>query len=68
MEKSKKLANVQDMNTFFIVPESQTSKSGLAYFSNYGDTHTIHPHRITDWGADFTVAQFQKNITKRVDR
>jgi hypothetical protein len=64
MEKSKKLANVQDMNTFFIVPESQTSKSGLAYFSKYGDTHTIHPHRITDWRADFTVAQFQKNITK----
>jgi hypothetical protein len=64
MEKSKKLANVQDMNTFFIVPESQTSKSGLAYFSKYGDTHTIHPHRTTDWRADFTVAEFEKNITK----
>ena len=64
MEKSKKLANVQDMNTFFIVSESQTSKSGLAYFSKYGDTHTIHPHRITDWTAGFTVSQFQKNVTK----
>lgn len=64
MEKSKNLANVQDMNTFFIVSESQTSKSGLDYFSKYGDTHTIHPHRITDWTAGFTVSQFQKNITK----
>jgi hypothetical protein len=64
MEKSKSLANVKDMNTFFIVPESQTSKAGLEYFSKYGDTHTIHPHRITDWTASFTTSQFQKNITK----
>jgi PKD repeat protein len=35
-------------DTFFIVPSSDTTKAGLDYFSQYGDTHTIHPHGV-DW-------------------
>lgn len=37
-------------DTFFIVPSSDTTKAGLDYFSQYGDTHAIHPHGV-DWNS-----------------
>lgn len=66
MEISKNLTDVKNLNTFFIIPDSiQTTKAGLDYYSHYGDTHTIHPHYITDWTSNtYNISQFQKNITK----
>lgn len=69
METSKNLTAIKNLNTFFIIPDStKTKKTGLDYYAQYGDTHTIHPHYITDWTSDaFNVSQFQKNITKAED-
>lgn len=69
METSKNLTDVRNLNTFFIIPDStKTKKTGLDYYAQYGDTHTIHPHYITDWTSDaFNVSQFQKNITNAED-
>ena len=65
MEASKNLAAVKDMNTFFIVPGSdETTKSGIQYYSKYGDTHTIHPHDIADWTAPHSSKKFKKDIMK----
>lgn len=65
MEISKNLTDVKNLNTFFIIPDSnKTKKTGLDYYAQYGDTHTIHPHYITDWTSKaYNVSQFQKNIT-----
>jgi len=65
MEASKSLTDVKNLNTFFIIPNStKTTKTGLDYYAQYGDTHTIHPHFITDWtSSDYSISQFQKNVT-----
>jgi hypothetical protein len=57
-------------DTFFIVPSSDTTKAGLDYFSRYGDTHTIHPHRV-DWSnlnsaTDSNVTMYE-NITNHAE-
>lgn len=53
-------------DTFFIVPGSDTTKAGLDYFSQYGDTHTIHPHGV-DWSdinsATVSNVTMYENIT-----
>lgn len=54
-----------NVNTFFIIPTPpDTSKTGLAYYERYGDTHTIHPHDIDDWTVSKSVYKFQTNLTK----
>lgn len=65
MEASKNLTDVKNLNTFFIIPNStKTTKTGLDYYAQYGDTHTIHPHFITDWTSSaYNISQFQKNVT-----
>lgn len=65
MEASKSLTDVKNLNTFFIIPNStKTTKTGLDYYAQYGDTHTIHPHLITDWTSSaYNISQFQKNVT-----
>lgn len=65
MEARKSLTDVKNLNTFFIIPNStKTTKTGLDYYAQYGDTHTIHPHFITDWtSSDYSISQFQKNVT-----
>ncbi len=65
MEASKSLTDVKNLNTFFIIPNStKTTKTGLDYYAQYGDTHTIHPHFITDWtSSDYSISQFQENVT-----
>ena len=40
-----------DVNTFFIIPDNSTSKTQLAYYTRYGDTHTLHPHFKDNYGA-----------------
>lgn len=57
-------------DTFFVVPCSYTTKKGLDYFSQFGDTHTIHPHGV-DWtdensATNSNVTRFE-NITNDVD-
>jgi hypothetical protein len=53
-------------DTFFIIPSSDTTKAGLDYFSQYGDTHTIHPHGV-DWSnvnsATINNVSIYENIT-----
>jgi hypothetical protein len=64
MEKSHGLVPA-NTNTFFIIPTPpDTSKAGLEYYSQYGDTHTIHPHDIDDWTISKSVSKFQTNLTK----
>ena len=53
-------------DTFFVVPSSDTTKAGLDYLSQFGDTHTIHPHGI-DWNdknlaTNNNVMMFEKII------
>lgn len=69
MEASKSLTDVKNLNTFFIIPNStKTTKTGLDYYAQYGDTHTIHPHLITDWtSSDYSISQFQENVTGAED-
>ena len=47
-------------DTFFIIPGSDTTKKGLNYLSQFGDTHTIHPHGV-DW-TDVNTAS-NSNVT-----
>ncbi|MFY9199787.1 MAG: PKD domain-containing protein [Methanosarcina flavescens] len=47
-------------DTFFIIPDSDTTKKGLNYLSQFGDTHTIHPHGV-DW-TDVNTAS-SSNVT-----
>lgn len=47
-------------DTFFIVPDSDTTKEGLDYLSQFGDTHTNHPHGV-DW-TDVNTAS-NSNVT-----
>jgi PKD repeat protein len=53
-------------DTFFVVPSSVTTKEGLDYLSQFGDTHTTHPHGV-DWtdihtATNSNVSMFE-NIT-----
>lgn len=33
-----------ELNTFYIIPSSNMTDSKLTYYSQYGDTHTLHSH------------------------
>jgi PKD repeat protein len=36
------------INTFYVLPSADMIGSQLTYYSQYGDTHTLHPH-LTVW-------------------
>jgi hypothetical protein len=67
MEKTHGIDPVS-INTFFIIPDSNTDLKGLQYFSQNGDTHTLHPHDITVWDNSQKVSQYKSdfNIAKGI--
>ena len=55
------------VNTFFIIPSADTLKSALQYYTANGDTHTLHPHVIDNYGAVWdatgtSLATYQSKI------
>jgi len=52
------------VNTFFIIPSNYTSATGLNGYSQDGDTHTLHPHYITDWTNNQSVTAYTAHIMR----
>ena len=51
------------LNTFYIIPSSDMTGSQLTYYSQYGDTHTLHPH-LTVWDtANVSLDTYIADIT-----
>lgn len=50
------------LNTFYIIPSSYMTEPRLTYYSQYGDTHTLHPH-LTVWDKDsVSLATYTSNV------
>ena len=47
-EKNAGITTPSILNTFFVIPESDTSAAEMAYYTSNGDTHTLHPHVTAD--------------------
>lgn len=54
--------NPASVNTFFIIPDSNTDKTGLQFFAQNGDTHTLHPHNIAVWDNSQSVSAYVSDI------
>jgi hypothetical protein len=63
MERAHGL-NPINVNTFFIIPTNDTTDSGLIDYSQNGDTHTLHPHYITDWTNNQSVSDYDAAIMR----
>ncbi|WP_410508553.1 PKD domain-containing protein [Methanosarcina hadiensis] len=52
-----------EINTFYIIPSTYMTGDKLTYYSQYGDTHTLHPHwKVWDL-SNVSVATYVANIT-----
>jgi len=50
------------LNTFYIIPSSDMVSSQLTYYSQYGDTHTLHPHWTVWDDASLPLATYMEDI------
>ena len=59
---SKLMSNaVSDM----VTDTTGTTRNGLIYMAQYGDTHTLHPHFVADWrDATPSVSTFKENLSQ----
>jgi hypothetical protein len=51
-----------NVNTFFIIPNNNTTDSALVNYSQNGDIHTLHPHFIIDWTNNQSVSDYDVSI------
>jgi hypothetical protein len=56
--------NPANVNTFFVIPNNNTTDSALMAYSRNGDTHTLHPHYITDWTNNQSVLDYDTAIMR----